>query len=107
MYLENKLGMSTALQGSTTGFRSTTGEGSKLSTATSSGNNNSGFTALLAGGRGSNGPFNSRVISGFWWSSSEASATLAQYRALISIEAGVYRNGNGKASGLSVRCLKD
>ena len=107
MYLENNLGMSTALQGSTTGFRSTTGEGSKLSTATSSGNNNSGFTALLAGGRGSNGPFNSRVISGFWWSSSEASATTAQGRNLTSSQAGVFRNSRNEANGFSVRCLKD
>jgi uncharacterized protein (TIGR02145 family) len=107
MYLENNLGMSTALQGSSSSWRNFGSVGSKLSTATSSGNNNSGFTALLAGYRDADGTFNTRSTYGYWWSSSETSATNAQTRALYSSQAGVLRSSFNKAIGFSVRCLKD
>jgi uncharacterized protein (TIGR02145 family) len=107
MYLENNLGMSTADQGSNSSWRNSGSVGPKLSTATSSGNNNSGFTALLAGFRSTNGTFNYRGTHGFLWSSSEASATNAWGRYLHSSQAGVLRRSDNNAFGFSVRCLKD
>jgi len=106
MYLENNLGMSTADQGNL-GWRSSGTVGSKLSTFTSGGNNNSGFTALLGGYRVANGTFNSRGPYGYWWSSSETSATFAYYQALDSSQTGVRRLSSSKAHGFAVRCLKD
>ena len=107
MYLESNLGMSTADQGISSSWRNSGSVGSKLSTATSSGNNNSGFTALLAGGRYHNNVFGARGTLGGWWSSSETSASVAQGRHLLSSQAGVYRYISSKAGGFSVRCLKD
>jgi uncharacterized protein (TIGR02145 family) len=107
MYLENNLGMSTADQGSNSSWRNSGSVGSKLSTVTSSGNNNSGFTALLDGYRDADGTFNTRGTYGYWWSSSVSSATTARRRTLASSLAGVRRGSNNKALGFSVRCLKD
>jgi uncharacterized protein (TIGR02145 family) len=100
--------MSTTDQGNT-GWRSSTGEGSKLSTLTSSGTgtNNSGFTALLAGYRLTNGSFFDRGTYGYLWSSSEASTLGAQTRYLLSSQVGVGRSNGNKGVGFSVRCLKD
>tara|TARA_B110000977_G_scaffold195352_1_gene273630 strand:- start:295 stop:1374 length:1080 start_codon:yes stop_codon:yes gene_type:complete len=106
MYLENSLGMTTADQ-QLTGFRDSGTVGSKLSTLSSSGNNSSGFTALLAGYRYTNGTFYNRGTIGYWWSSSETSAAIALYRSLISGLTGLRRNSLSKAFGFSVRCLKD
>ena len=107
MYLENTLGMSTSDQ-DTTGWRNSGSVGTKLSTLTSSGtNNSSGFTALFAGFRGADGAFNDRGSNVHWWSSSEASATNAQRRGLGSSQAGVHRFSSFKAIGFSVRCIKD
>ncbi len=111
MYLENTLGMSTTDQQVDNNWRSTTDEGNKLRSVGGSGttlwNNSSGFTALLAGFRGTNGTFRSRGPGGGWWSSSESSATNAQRRSLGSSQAGVGRYSSVKANGFSVRCLKD
>jgi uncharacterized protein (TIGR02145 family) len=104
MYLENSLGMTTAQQQGT-GFRGT--EGQDLSNLVPSGTNSSGFTALLAGDRYASGSFSFRGTFGSWWSSTYTSATSARYRFLRSNQAGVYRGSNSKASGFSVRCLKD
>jgi len=108
MYLEHGQGMLISQQ-TTIGWRSTTGEGSKLSNLTSSGNNSSGFTALLAGHRRTDGTFGSSGSDGYWWSSSEdgATATHALYRNLNSSQAGVGRFTYYEALGFSVRCLKD
>jgi uncharacterized protein (TIGR02145 family) len=108
MYLENSLGMTIAEQQGT-GFRDSGSVGSKLSTFTNNGTgtNSSGFTALLAGFRLTNGSFSSRGTLGFWWSSSETSASNAHRRLLRSSQAGVYRSSLTKAYGFSVRCLKD
>jgi uncharacterized protein (TIGR02145 family) len=106
MYLENTLGMSvTDQQG--TGFRNSGSVGSKRRALTLGGTNSSGFTALLAGLRSINGSFFNRGTFGFWWSSSESSATDAHYRYLRSSQVGVNRNSVNKARGFSVRCLKD
>ena len=106
MYLENSLGMTTADQ-QLTGWRDSGTVGSKLSTLTSSGTNSSGFTALLAGSRSTSGSFGIRGTRGYWWSSSESSATNAHNRFLSSSQVGVYRFSGNKAYGFSVRCLKD
>ena len=106
MYLENNLGMSTADQGTTT-YRSSGTVGSDLSTLTSSGNNNSSFSALLGGFRFTSGTFVYRGADGYWWSSSETSASNAFDRALSSSQTGVSRYSDNKAFGFSVRCLKD
>ncbi len=107
MYLEHGQGMSIAEQTKNNIWRSTTGEGSKLSTLILSGNNSSGFTALLVGYRFADGTSGSRGAGDFWSSSEATTATNAQSRNLISYNAGVGRNGLFKARGLSVRCLKD
>jgi uncharacterized protein (TIGR02145 family) len=107
MYLEHGQGMTIAQQTISTNWRSTTGEGNKLRSAGTGATNSSGFTALLAGYRYTNGTFGNRGANGGWWSSSETSATSAQYRDLGSGQTGVYRNSNNKAYGVSVRCLKD
>jgi uncharacterized protein (TIGR02145 family) len=104
MYLENSLGMTTAQQ-QLTGYRGT--EGQDLSNEVTGGTNSSGFTALLAGARNTAGTFISRGTNGYWWSSSESSATNALFRRLNSSQAGVRRGSNSKALGFSVRCLKD
>ncbi len=106
MYLESNLGMSTADQGNT-GWRYSGTVGSKLSTLTSSGNNNSGFTGLFSGYLHDSGIFYDRGTFGFWWSSSEASTTDAYNRYVLGSQTGVYRTSNTKALALSVRCLKD
>jgi uncharacterized protein (TIGR02145 family) len=114
MYLENTLGMTTAEQ-QVSFVRNSGNVGGKLSTLTratssssnGSGSNSSGFTALLAGFINSVGTFFDRTDGGHWWSSSEASATSARGRSLSSSEAGVIRSSHDKASGFSVRCLKD
>jgi uncharacterized protein (TIGR02145 family) len=106
MYLENSLGMTIAEQQGT-GWRNSGTVGSKLSTLTANGTNSSGFTALLAGSRFTNGAFGNRGTFGYWWSSSETSATNAHYRSLHSSPAGVRRHSRNKAFGFSVRCLKD
>ena len=106
MYLENTLGMTTADQQGT-GFRNSGTVGSKLSTLTDNGTNSSGFTALLTGYRYTSGTFYSRGPYGYWWSSSDSSATSAHARNLNSSQAGVNRSSYNKAFGFSVRCLKD
>jgi uncharacterized protein (TIGR02145 family) len=107
MYLENSLGMTTADQ-ELTGFRNSGTVGSKLSNLTSGGNNSSGFTALFPGVViDTNGTFFRRGGSGFWWSSSEASATDVLIRDINDTQAGVSRRSRKKARGFSVRCLKD
>jgi uncharacterized protein (TIGR02145 family) len=106
MYLENSLGMTIAEQQGT-GWRNSGTVGSKLSTLTANGTNSSGFTALLAGYRITNGTFSFRGAYGAWWSSSESSASNALYRSLVSSQAGVFRYSYNKDNGFSVRCLKD
>jgi uncharacterized protein (TIGR02145 family) len=106
MYLENSLGMTIAEQQGT-GWRNSGTVGSKLSTLTATGTNSSGFTALLAGYRITNGTFSFRGAYGAWWSSSESSASNALYRSLVSSQAGVFRYSYNKDNGFSVRCLKD
>ena len=69
--------------------------------------NTSGFTALPGGCRFTDGSFNNISYNGSWWTATEYDATTAWYRILDYSTATVYRYGNVKANGFSVRCLKD
>lgn len=69
--------------------------------------NETGFTALPGGGRGSSGGWSNITSTGWWWSSTEESSSDAWYRY-------IYYNYNAlsiydtyKSSGFSVRCVRD
>jgi uncharacterized protein (TIGR02145 family) len=66
--------------------------------------NASGFSGLLAGWREA-GVFLNRTGLGNWWSSSAGAS--ASRRSMEPGVRGVYRSYIGKATGFSVRCLKD
>jgi len=70
-------------------------------------NNSSGFTALPGGYRDLGGPFSIIGSYGYWWSSTELSTTVAWYRFLYYGDYYLYRNGNSKSYGFSVRCVRD
>jgi uncharacterized protein (TIGR02145 family) len=70
--------------------------------------NESGFSGLPGGDRiYSTGNFFNVGIDGNWWSSSQDSSTSAWNRNLFYNDASVGRSLSGKATGDSVRCLKD
>ncbi|MCX6257927.1 MAG: fibrobacter succinogenes major paralogous domain-containing protein [Bacteroidia bacterium] len=70
--------------------------------------NESGFTALPGGYRDLNGTFYYVGDYGYWWSSTEYDATSAWNRYLLYNSSGVDGYyGSSKASGFSVRCLRD
>jgi len=85
---------------STTGWRGTN-EGTTLKTVSAT-----KFSGLLAGNRDSNGSFSNVGTYGNFWTSLPAGAN-AWGRNLNSSVATVYRYTYGKASGFSVRCLKN
>jgi uncharacterized protein (TIGR02145 family) len=70
------------------------------------GTNTSGFSALLAGYRYSNGVFNGLGEGTLFWGSTE-SATGAYVLSLGSEGSDIYIYSSGKPFGFSVRCLKD
>lgn len=69
--------------------------------------NESGFSGLPGGLRSFNGTFNDIGNLGYWWSSTEYITTNAWYRYLSYDSGIVYRYGNYKKDGFSVRCLRD
>ena len=71
------------------------------------GTNSSGFSGLPGGYRDYNGAFDYVDYSGPWWSSSEYYAGNAWSRSLDASYGNVYRSGNDKRDGFSVRCLRD
>ncbi|MFA7314430.1 MAG: fibrobacter succinogenes major paralogous domain-containing protein, partial [Candidatus Magasanikbacteria bacterium] len=85
-----------------TGYRGTN-QGTQLKSG-----GTSGFNFLLGGLRATNGSFFNLGTEGYLWSASQYSATVAWNRYFQSSEARVNRDSfNTKASGLSVRCLKN
>jgi uncharacterized protein (TIGR02145 family) len=66
-----------------------------------------GFSGLPGGYRFSNGTFAFIGNYGWWWSSTEASSSLAWFRMLYYDTGNVFANDSGKQNGFSVRCLKD
>jgi uncharacterized protein (TIGR02145 family) len=69
--------------------------------------NSSGFSGLPGGYRNNNGTFYNIEFNGFWWSSTEYSATNAWSQHLSYGTNFGYRDGNYKELGLSVRCIRD
>ena len=69
--------------------------------------NATGFTALPAGYRSTNGSFYTRANFSYLWSASQYSATYAWNRYLYYNYATVTRNNDNKAYGFSARCLKN
>jgi uncharacterized protein (TIGR02145 family) len=81
--------------------------GNALKTAAFGGNNVSGFSAISAGNRHTDGSFYNLTTLAFFWSSTESSSTNAWRRNLNSSNSTVNRNANNKGNGFSVRCLRD
>ena len=69
--------------------------------------NESGFTALPGGYRGSNGDYYYMGYSGSFWSSTELDSSSAWYRELDYNGSDVYRASGNERDGFSVRCLRD
>jgi len=71
--------------------------------------NASGFTAIPGGNIGyeSSTKFKGINYTGFWWSSTEFSATTAWFRVMTSGYKSVGRKSVNKYDGFSLRCLKD
>ena len=70
--------------------------------------NESGFTSLPGGARNwVDGEFNNIGYNNLFWSSSEVGATYAWYSILYSSVGFAYRLNDNKASGFSVRVIKD
>jgi len=69
--------------------------------------NQSGFTALPGGLRYHDGLFHDFGFSGYWWSSTEYSASRAFFFYMDYEYSNVFRFNNLKKIGFSVRCIKD
>ncbi len=68
---------------------------------------NSNFDVRPGGFRDFAGVFHDKSSRGYLWSSSENNPNNAWYRQLYFYSTMVFRNGNSKNSGISVRCAKD
>jgi uncharacterized protein (TIGR02145 family) len=104
--LEMELGMTQADADTLNAWRSSGNVGEKLKTSTWGGNNSSGFTALPGGLRDTDGSFYFEGTGANFWSSSP-SGDDALGRLLDSSSVGVGRGAGIRASGFSVRCLRD
>ncbi len=72
------------------------------------GTNDYMFSALPGGRRNNNtGAFSYAGSYGYWWSATEFNSDNAYYHFLYYTNSVVYRNGNDKSSGFSVRCVRD
>ena len=69
--------------------------------------NESGFAGLPGGFRYSSGSFYDVGDYGYWWSSTEASTSVARGRYLYYFDGSIYRNYLDKKVGFSIRCLRD
>jgi uncharacterized protein (TIGR02145 family) len=67
----------------------------------------SGFVALPAGGRFTDGSFGSQSSNAIFWSSAENGSSNAWFRNLYDDDAGVTQGIIDKAFGFSVRCVRD
>jgi uncharacterized protein (TIGR02145 family) len=69
--------------------------------------NKYGFSALPSGYRNNyDGTFELLGLNGFWWSISKKD-TLAWIRNMSFNDSGIFRNYMDKATGVSIRCVKD
>jgi uncharacterized protein (TIGR02145 family) len=69
--------------------------------------NETGFTARPGGTRTSSAIYKYITILGYWWASTEASASSAWYRNIYNNNSSLLKNNFTKTNGFSVRCLKD
>ena len=69
--------------------------------------NSVGFTASPGGHRSNLGGFFNESVSGDWWSASVLADTSAWGRGMYSSTSHLYRYGNNRPYGFSVRCLKN
>jgi len=69
--------------------------------------NETGFTALPGGYRGTNGTFFSIGGYGYWWSATEYDTSNAWGRLMYYYFSNVFRRNFNKELGFSVRCLRD
>lgn len=83
-----------------------TDEGNNLKSKTSKGLDAYGFAALFGGFRNPDGSFSFLGEKGFWWTSTP-SGEFAYGRIMDASNQGVRQVGSIKASGFSVRCVKD
>ncbi|MFA7314915.1 MAG: fibrobacter succinogenes major paralogous domain-containing protein, partial [Candidatus Magasanikbacteria bacterium] len=67
----------------------------------------SGFNALVAGRRISNGTFSTLSTNGWFWAASGSTASLAWSRGYASTDPRTVRYADSKVTGYSVRCLKN
>lgn len=80
--------------------------GKKMKTSTWNGTNSSGFSALPAGNRDTNGYFSFLGDNGYWWSSSSNGGFAISRRLYSGLSIGP-RYDNYPQDGFSVRCLKN
>ncbi|MEI7471721.1 MAG: fibrobacter succinogenes major paralogous domain-containing protein [Chitinophagaceae bacterium] len=76
-------------------------------TPNTGGNNNSGFTGLPAGHRNDVGSFTSNFSFGYWWSTTETSASIALICYLAYYVSDLNMSFGSKRNGFSVRCIRD
>lgn len=69
--------------------------------------NATGFTALPAGDRIGSGSFLYVGLYGYWWSTTEFSATNTRYQSLSYYSGDAHLYNYGKEFGFSVRCVRD
>jgi uncharacterized protein (TIGR02145 family) len=65
------------------------------------------LSGVLGGGRARLGWFGEKAKHGTWWSSTEIDGSYAWHRGLSYGSASISRNAGHKASGFSVRCVRD
>lgn len=71
------------------------------------GTNTSGFSALLAGYRYTDGGYNTAGDLAYFWSSSEQNSATAKELHLLNTSSGIIFGNLSKVYGLSVRCIKN
>lgn len=69
--------------------------------------NESGFTAIPGGSRGSSGVFGYIGNYCCWWSATEENTNVAWYRKMDNTHSNVDRLSHDKQVGFSIRCVKD
>ncbi len=69
--------------------------------------NSSGFTGLPGGPLFSDGTFGEIGLLTIWWSSTENNSTTVWTYTLFNDKGNIFRSGDNKKDGCSVRCIKD
>lgn len=69
--------------------------------------NATGFTAVAGGARRYDGTFQHLGFQGFWWNATEYNATNAKNMVMSYISSGLFSFDDSKASGYSVRLVRD